>query len=260
MRKKIISVLFGILLCQNLTTAEEQKFYENNTPLYKTAYNTNAYYTSQYNKHVLNQNFDSINTFAHKEFHASTLEKGSKFYVKSLQPMSSSTPEGARIDFETNTNILYPDKISHVIFTGKVVESRPPRFAGRSSTIKLEIFKVKVDNVTYPAKAYISRMGKKAVVGNVLSGMPIYLNNLATTADQGTVTINKIYKDPCQYKCETIKAPLRTGYYLGGAFLQLADLCVAPIICLFQKGTEINIPKDSSFEIKLANDMSLLKL
>ena len=86
------------------------------------------------------------------------------------------------------------------------------------------------------------------------------MGNLADTADKGTITIDKIYKDPCQYRCESIKSPIRPLYYLGGAVLQLADLFIAPVICVFKRGEEIDIPQYTSFEIKLEDDVSLLKL
>ena len=121
--------------------------------------------------------------------------------------------------------------------------------------------KVKVDNVAYKASAYISKMGNKSVRNGVLAGVPIYFTNLANTAEAGTVTIDKVYKDPCQYSCETVTTVARPFYYLGASLLQLADLLVvAPVISLFRKGEPIEIPKESSFEIKLARDMALLKI
>lgn len=201
------------------------------------------------------------NPFIGKEIDTLFLEKGSKFYVKSLQPMSSDTPEGSRIEFETETKLFSEDRLSKVIFTGEVVENNPPRRAGRSSSIKLEISKIKVDNVTYRTKAIVSKMGNKAVRNGMIVGMPIYLNNLADTADAGTVTMDKLYMDPCEYHCAPGSTVVRPLYYLGAALLQLADLLlVAPIASLFQRGDVIDIPKDSSFEIKLASDMALLKI
>ena len=258
MSKKIISVLLGILLCQNLASAMEQELLELKEERFLASYNAPALQPQNFQNDIFN--YYEENLLSGKEFEAFTLEKGSKFYVKSLQPMSSDTPKGARIEFEAETNIVHPEKLSHVVFTGEVIENKPPRLAGRSGTIKLEIFKIKVDNITYPAKAYLTKAGKKMVMNGIIAGVPVYLSNLANTADKGTVTIDRLYKDPCEYSCESFTLPIRTGYYLGGALLQLADLCIAPIICLFQRGRELDLPKESSFEIKLADDMSILRL
>lgn len=201
------------------------------------------------------------NEFAQVDIDTLMLKKGSKFYVKSLQPLSSDTPQGTRVEFVTETNLFSDNQLSKVVFTGEVIENKPPRSIGRSSTLKLEILKVKVDNISYTASAFISKMGNKAVRNGIIAGMPIYFNNLADTADVGTVTIDKVYKDPCKYSCDSISTVARPFYYLGASLLQLTDLIfVAPVVSLFKKGDTIDIPKDSSFEIKLARDMALLKI
>ncbi len=267
---RIIIVLFCVLLCQNFVLAvekdkpvnvesgefKEERFLTTTVPNSQILEIDRSFRTEFNNSN----NRIKKNQFEELEFDSITISKGSKFYVKSLQPMSSDSPTGARIEFDTDAKIFPEDKVSHVVFTGEIIENKPPRLAGRSATLKLEIYKVKVDNVTYKTKAYISKIGNKPVVGGVLAGVPIYLANLADVADEGTVTIDKIYKDPCEYRCESVTTPLRPFYYLGGAVLQFADLLVAPVVCIFQRGKELELPASSSFEIKLAEDMPLLKI
>lgn len=196
------------------------------------------------------------------EFDTVKIDKKKKFIVQSLQPMSSSSPIGTTINFKTvrDETLIPGAQPTEVIFTGQIIENNPPRLVGRSSTLKLKIDKMKVGNITYHTIAYISKMGKKMVMTGVLTGNPIYMENLADTANRGTITIDKVYKDPCQYSCDSIKTPIRPFYYLGGAVLQIADLFLSPVICVFKRGGEIEIPQYTSFEIKLEDDMSLLKL
>ena len=188
--------------------------------------------------------------------------KSKKFIVQSLQPMSSSSPIGTVVNFKSvRSETLIPGaQPTEVIFTGRIIENNPPRLVGRSSTLKLKIDTMKVGNITYHTVAYISRMGKKMVMTGVLTGNPIYMENLADTANRGTITIDKVYKDPCKFYCESIKSPIRPLYYLGGAVLQVADLLLSPVICVFKRGGEIEIPQYTSFEIKLEDSVSLLKL
>lgn len=204
----------------------------------------------------------AYNCLKSQELEVIKLNKNQKFIVQSQQPMSSDTPVGSLIDFVTVQDVsIFPgEEASKITFTGEIIENKPPRLLGRSSTLKLAINKMKVDKITYPAEAYITKMGKKQIMAGILAAAPIYLGNLADTADKGTITIDKIYKDPCQYRCESIKSPIRPLYYLGGAVLQLADLFIAPVICVFKRGEEIDIPQYTSFEIKLEDDVSLLKL
>lgn len=197
-----------------------------------------------------------------KELTAIKLDKGKTFIVRSMQPMDSDTPIGTLIDFvaQRNEALFLNKEPSKIMFTGEIIENNPPKMAGRSSSLKLEIKKIKVDNVTYPAEAYITKMGKRNVFGGLLNGAPIYFMNLADVADEGTITIDKVYKDPCKYTCESVKTVARPFYYLGGALLQLADLLISPIVCFFMPGKEISIPENTAFEIKLENDISLLEL
>lgn len=250
------------LLCQNFVFAEEESkmvFKEqrlaSSSPVVPNIVDINRNFHNSVSEYM------KSGKFLENEIDTLMLKKGSKFYVKSLQPLSSDTPEGSRVEFEAETNLFSPNQLSKVVFTGEVIENKPPRRVGRSSTLKLEIQKIKVDNISYKASAYISKVGKKSVRNGVLAATPIYFTNLADTAEVGTVTIDKVYKDPCQYSCETITTVARPFYYLGASFLQLADLLVvAPVVSLFRKGNPIDIPKESSFEIKLARDMALLRI
>lgn len=259
-----IVVMLCTLLCQNSVLAMD----ENEFTFKEQKLATSSSSPMVPNIIEINKNFqNSVSNYMHSEkflkedIDTLMLKKGSKFYVKSLHPLSSETPEGSRVEFVTETNLFNENQLSKLVFTGEVIENNPPRRAGRSSTLKVEIIKVKVDNVSYAASAFISKMGNKSVRNGILAGVPIYFTNLASTADTGTVTIDKVYKDPCQYSCETISTVARPFYYLGASLLQLADLIfVAPVISLFRKGEPIDIPKDSSFEIKLARDMALLKI
>lgn len=197
-----------------------------------------------------------------KELNAVKVEKGTTFKVRSLEAMDSDTPLGTIINFKSQTpEALLPDEEpSEIIFSGEVIENNPPRLAGRSATIKLAIKQIKVNNITYPTVAYISKMGKKRALGGALAGAPIYADNLANLANQGTITIDRVYKNPCEYDNCITSTVVKPFYYLGGALLQLADLMVAPVICLFKSGTKISIPAETAFEIKLDENLSLLKL
>ena len=202
------------------------------------------------------------NYYKNKELYAVSVEKDRIFKVKSDTPLDSSTPIGTNINFTAiSDEIIFAEKEpSKINFSGTVVENNPPGPAGKSSSIKLMIDKIKVDNVIYPAKAYISRMGDKRTIGGLLA-TSAYLSNLGDVANNGTITINKIYKDPCDYNnCEITTPVVRPFYYLGGALLQLADLLLSPVVCLFMQGENLSIPENTVFEIKLEEPVPVLNL
>lgn len=201
---------------------------------------------------------------AGKELTAVRLAKGRKFDVKSLQAMSVKTKSGTLVSFES----VYPEHLflskepSKLLFTGEILKNNPPGKAGSSGTIKIQIQKVKIDNVTYPISAFISKMNDKGVHFNNLALDSLYLANLLNTANNGTITIDKVYKDPCEASnCLTgINTAARPLYFLAGAALQMADLLLSPIIALLQPGKNIFIPENTQFEIKLDEDLPVLNL
>lgn len=198
---------------------------------------------------------------AGKELSAMMLEKGRTFEVKSMQPMSYESTGGTEIKFET----IYPERVflnkdpQKLVFTGEVVKNNPPRKGGGSGTLKVLIKNVKLENITYPAEAYITKMNKKGVFFGAVAGPSNYRDNLADTANNGT--INTIYKDPCKTTTEEcVSTAVKPFYFLTGALLQTADLFLSPLVAFFVPGKELYIPEGTEFEIKLENDIPVLEI
>ena len=198
---------------------------------------------------------------AGKELTAMMLEKGRTFEVKSMQPMSYESTSGTEMKFES----LYPERVfldkdpMKLVFTGEVIKNKPPGKGGSSGTLKVMIKNVKLENITYPAEAYITKMNKKGVFLGAVAGPSNYRDNLADTANNGT--IHTIYKDPCKTTAdECVHTAAKPFYFLTGALLQAADLFIAPIVAFFAPGNEVYIPEGTEFEIKLENDIPVLEI
>ena len=198
---------------------------------------------------------------AGKELTAMMLEKGRTFEVKSMQPMSYESTGGTEVKFES----LYPERVfldkepQKLVFIGEVVKNKPPRKGGGTGTLKVMIKNVKLENITYPAEAYITKMNKKGVFFGAVAGPSNYRDNLADTANNGT--IHTIYKDPCKTTAdECVHTAAKPFYFLTGALLQTADLFISPIIAFFIPGNEVYIPEGTEFEIKLENDIPILEI
>lgn len=198
---------------------------------------------------------------ADKELTAVKLEKGRIFEVKSLQSMSSKSSSGTEVKFET----IYPEKVMtskdpiKLVFIGEVIKNKPPGKGGSSAALKVQIKNVKLENITYPAIAYISKMNRKGVFFGFIGGKSNYMNNLADTANNGT--INNIYKDPCHLtEHECVNVVVKPVYYTAGALLQLADLLLSPVVAFFVPGNEVDIPEGTEFEIKIEDDIPILEI
>ncbi len=199
---------------------------------------------------------------ADKELTAIKLEKGRKFEVKSVHPMSYKSASGTEVWFES----VFPERIflskepAKLIFKGEVIKNNPPRKGGSSGTLKVQITGITVDTVTYPAEAYISKMNNKGLKFGAVAGSSAYLANLARTANNGT--INQHYHvDPCdRLQNECVNAVAKPFYFLTGAALHTADLLLAPLIAFLAVGEELYIPEGTEFEIKLEEDVPVLEL
>ena len=198
---------------------------------------------------------------AGKELTAAMLEKGRKFDVKSLQSMSYETAGGAEVRFES----MYPERVFmekdpvKLVFTGEIIKNKPPRKCGSIGTLKVMIKHVTLENVTYPAEAYITKMNKKGVLLGAVAGPSNYKDNLSDAVSNGT--IHTIFKDPCKTTAdECVSTVTKPFYFLTGALLQTADLFIAPIVALFLPGNEVVIPEGTEFEIKLENDIPVLEI
>lgn len=197
-----------------------------------------------------------------RELTAVILEKGRKFDVKSVNAMSYQSTSESEIKFES----IYPERIFlnkdpvKLSFTGIIIKNKPPRKGGGSGTLKVKITAVKVENITYPAEAYISKMNKKGVLFGAVAGPSKYKDNLANTVNTGT--INNYYNvDPCgKVASECVSNAVKPFYFIIGAAMQTADLILAPIVAFFSPGNEVYIPEGTEFEIKLEGDVPVLDI
>lgn len=199
---------------------------------------------------------------AQKDIKATKVQKGRKFLVLSKQSLGNKMNYGSKVEFESAYNeSFYTDKSpSKILFTGTVVKTGEPKIAGSGGSVKINIDRLKVGQITYPVDAVISKVDKRRVFLGNLTATPAYLNNLVNTANNGTITMNKVYQDPCTYTCSHENVLVRPIYYLGGAILGAADLVLSPLISLFLPGRDLYIPENTYYEIKLDDDLVVLNI
>jgi len=197
-----------------------------------------------------------------RELTAVILEKGRKFDVKSVHSMSYQSTSDSEIRFVS----IYPERLFlnkdpvKLEFIGVIVKNKPPRKGGGSGTLKVKITGLKIENITYPAEAYISKMNKKGVLFGAVAGPSKYKDNLSNTVNNGT--LNNYYNmDPCDKVAnECVSNAVKPFYFITGAAMQTADLILAPIVAFFSPGNEVFIPEGTEFEIKLEGDVPVLDI
>ncbi len=197
------------------------------------------------------------------ELEAKKIKKGEEFSVVLQQNISVTDPKGTVVSFNSQyPYTIFTDKgPTDLSFFGKIVKTTRGTKGCKGGAIKIKIDKIKIGNIVYPASAFISRKGNKPVMLGTLKGQSNYLPNLIDVANNGTGTAEKIYHDPCEFnQCLIASAPKRTAYYFTAGFLQLFDLISSPFIALMGTGSDLYIPKDTKFEIKLDEDMTVLDI
>lgn len=202
-----------------------------------------------------------VNTLiADIEFDTIKLEKGRKFFVVSEQNLNNNSAQGVVVKFESvqKEYLAYNKQPSKIVFQGIIEKTGKPRLAGKSGTVKVKLEKITVDNITYPVKALISKMDNKNVFLGTLSGSPCYLANLANAANTGIIHNN--IKDPCGSNTCTTNTFTRPLVFLGAAALQAADLLLSPLAAARMRGSDVNIPLNTYFEIKLDKELYVLNI
>lgn len=220
--------------------------------------------TVQQPQNMIKEYKTNIKCLEGKEFSAIKLDKGRAFSVKSLQPMSIKTLPGTIVSFESlGPEYIFENKEpAKLLFIGEILDNRPPGKGGSSGKIKIQITKIKVETITYPVSAFISKMNKKPVLFGLLGAPSNYVPNLIDTANNEIIPRGQLYKDPCSAsECiEDLNIFIKPAYYLTGAFLEMADLLLCPIVALLGTGQDLIVPENTEFEIKLEEPLSVLNL
>lgn len=227
----------------------------------KIAYNGQTYLQNKLllQSHDVNEQLNYIRP--NIELDTLKIEKGRKFVVVSDRVLDSKVKTGLPVQFESvqKEYLSYDKSPSKIIFKGKVEKIAGPRLAGKSGTIKIKLEKITIDNITYPVNALISKINDKNVMFNTLASRPIFIANLADTANNGS--INSGWKDPCvNHICDTGTLYKKPVVFLGAAALQTADLLLSPVTALFKKGDNVYIPEKTYFEIKMNKDIFVLNI
>jgi hypothetical protein len=227
----------------------------------KIAYNGQTYLQNKFL--MQNEKVSEQLTYIRPNIELDTLkiEKGRKFIVVSDRVLDAKSKAGLPVQFESvqKEYISYDKSPSKIIFKGRIERTAGPRFAGKSGTVKIKLEKISIDNITYPVNALISKVNDKNVMFNTLASRPIFIANLADTANNGS--INSDWKDPCvNHLCETGNLYKKPIVFLGAAALQTADLLLSPVTALFKKGDNVYIPEKTYFEIKMNKDIFVLNI
>lgn len=199
---------------------------------------------------------------AQKEIDAKKISKGTKFLVRSNQEINNYQNNGTKIVFES----MYPEKVfsnkkpQKLVFKGRIIKHRNAQMGSNGGLVKIRIEKMMIDNVNYPIAAMITKINNKPVFFNSIKGNSAYIQNTKGALSNGNRYIGSVYKDPCTTFCNDDHILVSPLYLLSGAILQTSNILVSPIAGLLKPGKNVYIQKDSSFLIKLEEDVFVLNI
>lgn len=185
------------------------------------------------------------------------LKKGTKIRVKLLTNISDRTKKGTRVSFVSK----YPVSTTYftipmgTVFKGEVIKSHKPQFAGNGGLIVLNIDSAEIKNKAQPINAYVTKANSKKIFFNNIKGKRRYGKSLLKAAKPGCNFFKKMMRVTLNLAQDGSSIVLTPFSVIIGSVTLASNVIVAPAVAVFYKGSSINIPAGSDFEIKLSEDV-----
>lgn len=190
-----------------------------------------------------------------------TIKKGTKIRVRSTKDISDSMKSGTKTQFIS----LYPVSTTYftipagTIFYGEIINSHKPQFTGNGGLIQIEINSVRINSETSEFSARITKANRKKIFFNNIKGKRTYMKSMIKSTTPGYNYFKKMWKLSCNLCKDKGTIILSPFSFLLGTFVYGTNVIASPVVAVFSKGKSIQIPANSSFEIKLNDDVQVYK-
>ncbi len=181
---------------------------------------------------------------------------GKKFVVKSLSAVSSSTPKGAKVTFES----VYPVQFvsfsvpAKTKFRGVVMDSHKPQLTGNGGLIVIKVNEIVYNNQSFPIDAKITLADDKKIFLNNIKGERKYIKNMSKPIKPAGRFMAKAWKTTCRLSHGLPEAVLTPVTLLSGVVVYTGSVAISPVVSVFYKGNSISIPTGTRYDIKLRED------
>lgn len=185
------------------------------------------------------------------------LKKGTKIRVKLLTSISDRTKKGTKVKFVSK----YPVSTTYytipmgTVFKGEIIKSHKPQFAGNGGLIVLKIDSAEIQNKTQSINALVTKANSKKIFFNKIKGNRRYGKSMLKAAKPGFNFFNKMMRVTINLAQDGSSIVLTPFSIIIGSVTLASNIIVAPAVAVFYKGSSINIPAGSDFEIKLSEDV-----
>lgn len=185
------------------------------------------------------------------------LKKGTRIRVKLLTNISDRTKKGTRVSFVSK----YPVSTTYftipmgTVFKGEVIKSHKPQFGGNGGLIVLKIDSAEIQKKTQPINAFVTKANSKKIFFNNIKGKRKYGKSMLKAAKPGCHFFKKMMRTTVNLAQDGSSIVLTPFSIIIGSVTLASNIIVAPAVAVFYKGSSINIPSGSDFEIKLSEDV-----
>ena len=186
-----------------------------------------------------------------------TIKKGTKIKLKLQNAVSDRTRKGTKVTFisqypVSTTCFTIP---TGTIFKGEIIHSHKPQLAGNGGLISIRINSLILNGETQPISAYVTKANHKRIFLNNIKGKRKYISSTLKSMKPSCHFFGKmmtVSKNLAYDGSSIVVAPFALSM---GVLTLGGNAFVSPALGLFHKGCSISLPEDSSFEVKLKQDV-----
>lgn len=183
-----------------------------------------------------------------------TLKRGTKVRLQSKSSISEWSRKGGKISFLSKEGIITKEGEiipAGTVFKATITDTHRPQITGNGGLIEFTVDEVYFNGIMSKIDTKISKANSKKIFLNNIKGERKYWKNVVKDIEPGT----KAFKATQSFAKDMVGVPIinliGAVAVVGGSVVYVANLVVAPVVSVFQKGGSIILQGGTEFEIKL---------
>lgn len=187
------------------------------------------------------------------------VKSGTSFNVINTNTVSDWQRKGTKIKFSTTENTFGKNYTipSGTVFEGEIIESHQPQITCNGGLIVIKVYSMIYKGERVPLSAYVTRANDKKIFFNNIKGERNYLKTTWKKGDWGRTIFNKMLNISIGLGEDSSTLILTPFPFAYGTICLGANSILSPITAFFSKGGHISIPANSTFRIKLIDDIMI---
>ena len=186
-----------------------------------------------------------------------TLKNGTKVRLQSKSSISEWSRKGAKISFLSKEGIITREGEiipAGTVFKGTIIDSHRPQITGNGGLIEFTVDEIYFNGIMSKIDSKICKANSKKIFLNNIKGERKYWKNTAKDMTPGIKAFNATKSFAKDMVGVPIINLIGAVAVVGGSVVYVANLVVAPVVSVFQKGGSISLQGGTEFEIKITEN------